>query len=363
MKALTTGTIAQYSIIPVFINNNFWGVISKPFYMNSYLRLYKLYESRNLTRPLEDFTTEVLAGILHLYPDIMDKFCKEILKVEGTGLRVKTQVTYPHEDRGVRVDLVIENGETLIFIENKVESDEGYFQLGRYADVLDRYTGSKQAFLFYCTKYTDPKDVHRHNFRQFRWMDVAQLLERRFPLPQVKDFLEFLKYYGMHSETNFELSDLVGMSTVTPLMRKMFDYLDLIRPPFTERFGKRINNPDIGLQLKRWGRVNFLKNPFFSSGAASEIGVGFDLNDEPKLYVWLWWAQGIKDAAAFNTAIQKSTIPFTWKQDGFATFKYPLKRLVNESDMRGSVLKWYEEKFDLMNQFIQENPSFGWRMD
>lgn len=49
------------------------------------LRLYKVNKESGKT-PLEDFVTEVLAGILQIDQPLLDSFVNEVLLIEGTQL-------------------------------------------------------------------------------------------------------------------------------------------------------------------------------------------------------------------------------------------------------------------------------------
>src|SRR5690606_23934065 len=102
------------------------------------------------------FNTECFAGILKMHPEVLISFIKWI-KLPPGNYSVNTQLNYPLvDDRNCIVDMVLENESTICFIENKVNSNEGWEQLNRYSKVLDQKT-DKKTHLLYCTKKVDPK--------------------------------------------------------------------------------------------------------------------------------------------------------------------------------------------------------------
>ena len=113
--------------------------------------LLKLYKSASKNTPTEDFTTEVLAGILDSDKLLLEEFVNVVLKIEGSNFTVKTQV---HYEKSI-IDMVFENKDTLCFLENKVDSSEGHKQLKKYSKIL--LTNKKIIFLRYCTKFIDKK--------------------------------------------------------------------------------------------------------------------------------------------------------------------------------------------------------------
>ncbi|MHB8077475.1 PD-(D/E)XK nuclease family protein [Desulfosporosinus fructosivorans] len=118
----------------------------------------------------EDLLTEVFADMFN-ENDLFVGFIKEFLEiplVNPQNVSIDTQKTFLKintHDTDSRPDLVIQFRESdkkyIIFFENKVESQEGYTQLERYADHLKPYYDNGYiTFLIYITRYDDPKDVN-----------------------------------------------------------------------------------------------------------------------------------------------------------------------------------------------------------
>ena len=97
-----------------------------------------------------------------------------------------------------RPDMVFEDNDTLCFLENKVESQEGGNQLASYYAILMTKQEKKRSIhLRYCTKYYDPKEppdgCAKDNFQQFRWSDVSEFLSKNENgNPLIDEFLTFL---------------------------------------------------------------------------------------------------------------------------------------------------------------------------
>lgn len=100
---------------------------------NRLLSLYKKNEDSNKT-PLEDSTTEILVGILEKDSDLLDNFVNNILKIDGTGFSIESQVKYNLEDDiNCIIDIVLSNEESICFIENKSIHQKGK---GSLKDIL-----------------------------------------------------------------------------------------------------------------------------------------------------------------------------------------------------------------------------------
>ena len=130
--------------------------------------------------PLEDFTTEAFSGILKLEPEIKKKFTEEFPDLPEGLYCHEAQVKYDLPgDSNCIIDFEIKRDSKVCFIENKVDSHEGYRLLERYCKRLDMFSeDGKNTRLFYCTKNYDPKDFEGHDFRQFRWDEIAKFLRQ-----------------------------------------------------------------------------------------------------------------------------------------------------------------------------------------
>lgn len=117
--------------------------------------LYKLYKKSATDRtPLEDYNTECFSELLQFYPSILNSFV-EFLNLPEGNYKVFTQSKYNlSNDPNCIIDMVLESESVICFIENKVNSKEGWEQLTSYGKVLDSFK-KKQTYLKYCTKHLD----------------------------------------------------------------------------------------------------------------------------------------------------------------------------------------------------------------
>lgn len=206
---------------------------------NRLLSLYKKNKDSNKT-PLEDFNTEILVGILQRDSKLLDSFVNNILKIDGTGFSIESQVKYTLDnDINCIIDMVVSNEESICFIENKVHSSEGERQLERYSKVLNEINTfqEKNVFLRYCTKFYDPKNTDNIDFLQYRWSNVYKFLEE-YESELIDEYLEFLRGEGMASAGDFNYEDLIVMNKINSTIAKMDECLDNVKDTLIKEFGK-----------------------------------------------------------------------------------------------------------------------------
>lgn len=135
--------------------------------MSLFSRLLGLHTS---PRPVEDFFTEVVAGLFVVAPELCAAWLENLGLVEPLRVRerrvlVGTQQRFgplPDHATGSRPDLVVEvssdAGRDVVYLESKIDSGEGEQQLRRYADLLSKVEGARSRTLVYVTRDYDPKD-------------------------------------------------------------------------------------------------------------------------------------------------------------------------------------------------------------
>ncbi len=336
--------------------------------MSVFERLLQLYQNSSKT-PFEDFTTEVLTGILEINQEIRDEFVNKVLEVDGADFSVYSQKKYTlANDIDCIVDMVFENGNTICFLENKVESPEGFRQLERYSLVLDEIAKSnKSTYLRYCSKYFDKKNYQKHEFHQFRWPDISEFLSTREHDSLINDFLDFLRSYGMGEKLSFNSLDLVTMGNVVSLVSKMNDYLELIKPKFKQRFGEKIKEPDNAKQILNENQYVFNKGNVMKGSGGTEIGVGFYFDTAPYLFVWVYWDGKNSNHENLIKCVNETDVlvkdeGFEINEDYFAFLK-PVSDFLSDDKMSESIEKWYDDKFGLIRKFIDETPDLGWALE
>lgn len=206
--------------------------------INRLLKLYNKHHSSGRI-PLEDFTTEAFVGLLENEPKLLTDFCRNFLKLKSDYFKVQSQKKYFLEKRqDCLVDIVIEGKNEICFIENKVNSTEGYEQIDRYCEILNKLsTEGYKTKIFYCTKRDEPKQETRHEFMPIYWYKISQFLKLEPPSNLKDNFLKFLKSNEMDQDLTITAIDLAAMQRLPKVMKFMLTYMERIRPIFISKFG------------------------------------------------------------------------------------------------------------------------------
>jgi PD-(D/E)XK nuclease superfamily len=195
--------------------------------MSLFSRLLKLH---NGNTPLEDFFTELFAHLLSTDREILYAWLKYLglpsIHVDLNAY-VRTQQTFnclTHHDVDSRPDIVIELDQNIIFVESKIGSKEGYNQLQRYAEILDRLPGSRNKYLIYITRDFDPKyegeilkGIPESNvqFKQVRWHHFYQFLKTQKDTMLVKEIMKFMQENQMAHNNQFSSIDVIALANFT----------------------------------------------------------------------------------------------------------------------------------------------------
>lgn len=190
---------------------------------------------------LEDYTTEIFTKILQ-NPEILKEFIFRFLgiKLSLTNFKVISQKNLGSLDaheKGSRPDIFIEcigEQKVYVFIENKIDSCEGYNQLKNYAEHLTNMKHTypiAETFLIYLTRDYEPKDENdlfenctenkRAQFKQIRWLEVYEFLKHYKQNPIVCEFITFLKENKIAMENCFTPSDFLAMTHFLQARSKM----------------------------------------------------------------------------------------------------------------------------------------------
>jgi len=327
-------------------------------------RLLKLYSKANSITPVEDFTTEVFASILETDEVILKIFITEILELNYDEFQIETQKNYSlsNGERAI-IDIVLKSKNVICFIENKVESCEGLNQLDKYSRVLDSLTEYKERYLFYCTKYFDPKEENRHRFRQFRWHNIAQIIKSS-ENNIAKDFFNFLKSNNMSQRDEITTRDLFNLENIKETLSFLDSFLERIQPIFKEIFGKHAS-PDNTSQMRKFNRYVFYKANVFGSESDkwNEIGVGFKFDNEPKAYIWIWTSASNSKAYKFNEYLIEFGDLFDDHEKDYCSFSAELISFLGRENSLNELENWYREKFLILKKFIDQTKDLEWKLD
>jgi len=328
--------------------------------LNRLLGLYKRHRDKT---PLEDFTTEILVGLLNMEKDIKDDFICNFLKLPADRYSVKTQVRYTLEnDNNCIVDIVIEGDNIVCFIENKVNSMEGYRQIERYGKVLDlKNIQGKQTFLFYCTKYYDEKSYEFHHFKQFRWFQIASFMRKYEQNTFVNQFINYLKKQDMAHELLFEAKDFISLCNLQNIVNKVYEYLNRIKPVFEKSFRldqKPLDGFDIN-QIRAHNRLIYYYKDILSGSGWSEIKYGF-LFYKPEIYVGIWIDRSNEQFKKYVELIEKYKLNSEFEVDildengAYIELKKDISIFLNNDQADDEIQKWFIKAFDEFRKFIQD---------
>ncbi|MNU76943.1 hypothetical protein D3C71_665060 [compost metagenome] len=335
--------------------------------------LYRLYKSNRLKSPLEDFTTEAFAGILKFDSSLLNDFCVDFLNLKEEDFVLKTQVKYALEDdNDCIVDMVIEGPNQICFIENKVDSKEGFRQLERYSKVLDLFQSQgKSTYLFFCTKNAEVKTITEHHFKQFRWFEVAKFVEKHPSESAIKkDFLSFLKLKKMSQNLTITTKNMFIIENISETIELINGHLDRIKPFFEEAFNKnRSNKISDGLNitqiLKHKRLIYYFKEIMGnSSDGWSEIKYGFQLNSL-NIYCGIWVDKQNSKYTAFRDYLLNNQSDFKTVDlpNGFAIeLGESLAAYLDDPDGDEKILNWSKEAFGKFQKLIEETTDLSWKL-
>ncbi|MCG7501143.1 PD-(D/E)XK nuclease family protein [Tenacibaculum sp. Mcav3-52] len=191
-------------------------------------------KARNHNEPLEDYLTELFAYTLAQNQDVLKEFLKHFkigaLKANEFG-SVSTQVELPKlESHNIssRPDIVISMEDSLVFFENKINATEGYNQLRRYADHLEKKP-FKNKTLVYLTRDYDKKHTStilkncnsQINFVQLRWYQIFSFLTQYKNSTIISELLKFMKQINLSMNNQFTPSDIITLTNFSKVKNMM----------------------------------------------------------------------------------------------------------------------------------------------
>lgn len=321
--------------------------------------LYKLYLKNTSKTPLEDFTTEAFAGILKFDSKIKNDFTRVFLKIPERDYEIKTQVKYDLEnDVNCIIDLVFENDDFICFIENKVNSKEGYRQLERYSKILDIYNSEgKKTYLRYCTKYYDEKTIKEHNFEQFRWFQIAKFLKPHSKNTLINDFLNFLKTQNMSQDLTITTKDLFAIENLYETITVLKGYLERMKPIFVKTFKStsKINDGCTITQLIKHKRlIYYFKNIVGSN--YSEIKYGFQTS-KSQIFVSIWIAKSNSEYKTIKNYFDQNKNEFEviYLDNGMAIkLIEPIQNFINNENADNEISTWFKMSFSKFEELIKQ---------
>jgi len=322
-------------------------------------KLLKLIGKSTQKTPLEDYTTELFVGVLNNHAAFRKKFCNEFLGLNSDNFFISTQNKYELDNTlDAIVDIVIHGDEEICFIENKVNSKEGYEQLNRYAIVLDgfRQSGMKTK-LVYCTKNDEPKDETRHEFTQIKWHMIAHLAKEFKKDSLVKLFSNFLKLHDMEKDLTIRTTDLLALENFARIFTIVEEHLNRIKPQFQKYGGKFQDLKTINNLRDQFhhNRIVIYNSNVLEGEGWSEIIAGFSFDgkmflggylDRKNPYHKLIYEK-INDNVIFDEITEYET-------GTSFLFSKSLSVFINMENSETEIESWFKDSMKKMNQFMEE---------
>jgi len=330
------------------------------------------------TYNLEEFTTEVLAGVLRSDQTLLDNFVNKVLKIEGRNFNVETQQSHLN----IQPDMVFSNKEILCFLQSKVDSFVETAQLEKLKNALNVQSESYDVYLRYCTKQYAHKSIKGINFDQFRWEDIFLFLQTTYSSnPLVKEFLYFLEDKDMNRVEELNAGDLTAMATFSQTIKKMDACLNSVAAEFTELF----DAPTIGApkqtrerlqDLIKYEQYHMTKAPLLHGGEGefgwSDVRICLSYHEtKAHLLVWYWCGRTHSQYELFKKLFKQhqrlfeNTTDFLVqdKPDWFViAFKKPLAEFEKQPKPLQAVHNWFVEQMRTLKQFSEKTPELDWNL-
>lgn len=187
---------------------------------------------------VEDFFTEVFAHLMR-NPEVLTGFLKasDLSNIVPTDrARIMTQCQFGSSRPDITIQLFDGDRSDLLFIENKIDSLEGFHQLKKYAKELSRHTHVDRTTLVYITRDYDKKDekditsdcpVNRKPvFRQLRWHKVYRFLKEFEEDRLIVETLKFMEANNMARNYLFSAVDILALTHFPEVIKLMDETMD-----------------------------------------------------------------------------------------------------------------------------------------
>jgi len=253
------------------------------------------------------------------------------------------------------------------FIENKVNSGEGWEQLDRYCEALDFHYKSYQKHLVYCTKFTDHKTEYRHRFQQIRWYQIADVL-RRYSEEDAYliDYLEFLNHHNMSQKNTFSPEMVIAMEKIKEASETIEIHVQNSRPYFENIFNLKNSNYQECI-IDRRDRVAGFISPILPGSKNNELlyciksslvklqTQVFINKSHPKI-------DDVKEAIEQYILTDKSVkLDHRPHPDGFVIFMdRKIYDLINDPEADDKIKNWFIDSFYEFSSFFKATPELGW---
>ena len=344
------------------------------------------YRQRENRSPEEDYITELIAYIFQNQKGILTSFLKECnILQDGDKIecaRVSTQYVLDHSE--CRPDIVIKltkgnKKQSIIFIENKINAEEGPNQLHRYFTYLSKIKQKniRSRHLAYITKNYDSKDdldfLSNNNdevsFSQLRWWQIYQLLKPYEEIEMIKETLKFMKERGLSMSRKFNSSDINTLMNMNRAKEMIQESLSgKVEEVFYKIGGVRYNMPSADSQLRTTGRYIYMANQedWFWIG----IGYWFAGRLIDAKYPDIGVVVGVKPYHAERDLITNAISEYAINNTLWESFalnsedewrKLSIKEIMSSEDHLSEIQEWYIDALNDLQIFKENNPELPWK--
>lgn len=330
-------------------------------------QIYKLFQSNINKIPLEDYVTEIFVGILNQDDEIKYQFC-QLLNLPEDDYSITTQECYKLQGKmDCRIDIQIMGKNVICFIENKVNSKEGFEQLDRYAEVLEQHQHLKKR-LVYLTKFSDVKVRSEPYFLQKRWYQVADFLQQFKQSNVVRDFLSFLNKQQMAHNVSLLPEDYEILKRINDVVSKSYSHLERVSDKFNEIFyydtKKFLNRSLTTNDVTTHKRLVYLCKNIVNDNGESDLKYGFQLC-QPNIYVSIWLDnKNTKYYEDFYNVAKSLSAPFVLDEvpnKGIAIeLKQDISLFQNDENADTIISNWFEESFNMLAGTVKSMDSISW---
>lgn len=332
--------------------------------------LYKLFHRKTTKTPKEDYSTEIFKNVLEYDPNLLKRFCQNFLKLTSENYIIETQKFYPLEGaQNCFVDMVIMGEKDICFIENKVDSKEGFKQLERYSSILNKLQKENyNTKLVYCTKTFDPKEHQENYFKQISWSELAEFLKQNNHNKVTNGFLEFLKKQNMTNDFNLENRHLISLEN----FKETLDLMDFILEDARNRGHKYFgyidsftNGKDFRRELNDHNRYCIAICNILEGKEYSELLISVEMDGflNVQLYV------DINNPNHENFKKNVSTVEHAFESKTKEAIgshiynKVHLGAFLGKENAAELIGLWFENNFKQLHKFILECENLNWKED
>ncbi len=196
-------------------------------------KLFK-YREREKISPRENFLTEIFAFVLKHDKLFRELFFKKLGLLKNEKPEILTQSTY--SEGRPDIEIIIDKN-IHVLIEVKVGTTEGYEQLNRYSEILQK-SHYPQKILVYLTKYFEHKESanEKVKIKLIRWHEVFDILCKSEELV-TKQLVNYLEEQSMSKNVILNVNDVLAIRTINESTSKLDEVLYHVKPNFQNVIG------------------------------------------------------------------------------------------------------------------------------